>query len=148
VTRLATAVLSHAVTPTLSGSQLKGGEERAMVVELFEKAINSPRSNAVSRECAKLLSHLLQANPAVSSVVAEEAKLQLLGSLDEKKQLYLANVKELMAELPVRLLNDICHRVAANLGDLDPTDPAHDHYLAHTYFFLEKMTPRLLPSTL
>lgn len=77
----------------MSGSQLKAGEERAMVVELFEKAINSSRSNAVSRECAKLLSHLLQTNPAVSSVVAEEAKMQLLGSLDEKKQLYLANVK-------------------------------------------------------
>lgn len=53
-----------------------------------------------------------------------------------------------MAELPVRLLNDICHRVASNLSDIDPTDPTHDHYLAHTYFFLEKMTPRLLPSTL
>lgn len=53
-----------------------------------------------------------------------------------------------MAELPVRLLNDICHRVASNLSDMDPTDPTHDHYLAHTYFFLEKMTPRLLPSTL
>lgn len=32
VTRLATAVLSHAVSPTMSGSQLKAGEERAIVV--------------------------------------------------------------------------------------------------------------------
>lgn len=27
-----------------------------------------------------------------------------------------------MVELPVRLLNDICHRVAANLEEVDSTD--------------------------
>jgi hypothetical protein len=62
--------------------------------------------------------------------------------------LYLSNVKEVMIELPVRLLNDICHRVASNLSDIDATDPSEENYLAQTYFFLEKMTPKLLPSTL
>jgi hypothetical protein len=53
-----------------------------------------------------------------------------------------------MIELPVRLLNDICHRVASNLADIDAADPNEENYLAQTYFFLEKMTGKLLPSTL
>jgi hypothetical protein len=53
-----------------------------------------------------------------------------------------------MIELPVILLNDICHRVASNLSEIDATDPNEENYLAQTYSFLEKMTGRLLPSTL
>jgi hypothetical protein len=41
-----------------------------------------------------------------------------------------------MAELPVRLLNDIVHRTASNLADIDATDPTEENYLAQTYFFL------------
>jgi hypothetical protein len=51
-------------------------------------------------------------------------------------------------ELPVRLINDICHRVAANLGEIDSSDQNQELYLCQTYFFLEKMTGKLLPSTL
>lgn len=53
-----------------------------------------------------------------------------------------------MAELPVRLLNDICHRIAANLEELDCTDQSQEQYLSQTYFFLEQMTSKLLGSTL
>lgn len=53
-----------------------------------------------------------------------------------------------MIELPVKLLNDICHRVASNLSDIDAADPNEENYLAQTYFFLEKMTSKLLSSTL
>lgn len=60
----------------------------------------------------------------------------LFSSLEEKKQLYLSNVKEVMIELPVRFLNDICHRVASNLADIDAADPNEENYLAQTYFFL------------
>jgi hypothetical protein len=53
-----------------------------------------------------------------------------------------------MVELPVRLLNDICHRVASNLEEIDSADPTHELYLSQTYAFLEKMSPKLLASTL
>lgn len=41
-----------------------------------------------------------------------------------------------MAELPVRLLNDIVHRTASNMAEIDATDPNEENYLAQTYFFL------------
>jgi hypothetical protein len=110
--------------------------------------VASPRNNALSKESAKLVAHLLKNNPSVSAVIAEEAKSNLLGSLDDRKQLYLANVKDVIFELPVRLINDICHRVAANLTEIDAADTNQELYLAQTYFFLEKMAPKLLPSTL
>lgn len=50
--------------------------------------------------------------------------------------------------MPVRLINDICHRVAANLSEIDSSDQNQELYLCQTYFFLEKMTGKLLPSTL
>lgn len=53
-----------------------------------------------------------------------------------------------MLELPMQLLNDVCHRVASNLTRLDASDPTLEQYLAQTYFFLDKMTPRLSASTL
>lgn len=90
---------------------------------------------------------MLKSNSTVSSVLAEDTKTHLFSSLDDKKQLYLANVREVMLELPVRLLNDICHRVASTLADVDASDPREENYLAQTYFFLEKMLPKLLPST-
>lgn len=90
---------------------------------------------------------MLKSNSTVSAVLAEDTKAHLFSSLDDKKQLYLANVREVMLELPVRLLNDICHRVASTLADVDASDPREENYLAQTYFFLEKMLPKLLPST-
>ena len=53
-----------------------------------------------------------------------------------------------MLELPMQLLNDVCHRVASNLTHLDSSDPTLEQYLAQTYFFLDKMTPRLAGATL
>jgi len=53
-----------------------------------------------------------------------------------------------MVELPVRLINDICHRVAANLEEVDCSDESQEQYLSQTYFFLEKMITKLLGSTL
>jgi hypothetical protein len=53
-----------------------------------------------------------------------------------------------MIELPVRLLNDICYKFAANLSEMDSSDPSQEQFLAQTYFFLEKMTSKLLASTL
>lgn len=53
-----------------------------------------------------------------------------------------------MIELPVRLLNDICYKLAANLAEVDTSDPSQEQYLAQTYFFLEKMASKLLASTL
>jgi hypothetical protein len=52
-----------------------------MVLELFEKAITSARSNVLSRECSKLLVHFLKINSSVSTVIAEEAKQLLLSNL-------------------------------------------------------------------
>lgn len=48
----------------------------------------------------------------------------------------------------MRLLNDICHRVAANLEEVDCSDENQEQYLSQTYFFLEKMITKLLGSTL
>lgn len=123
ITRLAASILSHTLSPTVESTDFKSGEDRRMLLDLFEKAITSARSNALSRECSKLLNHLQKVNSSVSSVIAEESKIHLFSSLEEKKQLYLSNVKEVMIELPVRLLNDICHRVASNLADIDAADP-------------------------
>lgn len=53
-----------------------------------------------------------------------------------------------MIELPVRLLNDICYKVASNLTDIDSSDPSQEQILSQTYFFLEKMSSKLLASTL
>lgn len=53
-----------------------------------------------------------------------------------------------MIELPVRLLNDICYKMATNLAEVDSSDPTQEQYLAQTYFFLERMTSKLLASTL
>ena len=57
-------------------------------------------------------------------------------------------MKEVIIELPVRLVNDICYRLASNLAEIDTTDTNQEQYLAQTYFFLEKMSSKLLASTL
>ena len=95
-----------------------------------------------------MLTHLVKNNSTVSAALAEEAKANLLASLEERKELYLSNVKEVIIELPVRLVNDICYRVASNLTEIDTTDTNQEQYLAQTYFFLEKMSSKLLASTL
>jgi len=41
-----------------------------------------------------------------------------------------------MIELPVRFLNDICHKIVLNLADYDVTDPNQENYISQTYFFL------------
>ena len=118
------------------------------MARLFEKAVESPRSNAVSKECGRLLVHMVRSNPWVGGVLGEEAKTSLFHSLEEKKLLYFGNVREVMAELPMQLLNDVCHKVASNLSHLDSSDPTLEHYLAQTYFFLDKMVGRLAAATL
>lgn len=107
-----------------------------MLLDLFDRSVILPRSNALSRECSKLLTHLVKNNSTVSTAIAEEAKVNLLTSLDERKQLYLSNIKEVILELPVRIVNDICYKVASNLVEIDTTDSSQEQYLAQTYFFL------------
>lgn len=96
----------------------------------------SSRSNALSRECSRLLTHLMKNNPTVSAAIADEAKANLLSSLDDRKEIYLSNVKEVIIELPVRLVNDICFKIASNLSETDATDPSQEQFLAQTYYFL------------
>ncbi len=60
----------------------------------------------------------------MSTCLAESAKASLFSNLDDRKELYLSNIKEVMIELPVRLINDICYKVAVNLGETDSTDPS------------------------
>lgn len=75
-------------------------------------------------------------NPTVSAAIADEAKANLLSSLDDRKEIYLSNVKEVIIELPVRLVNDICFKIASNLSETDATDPSQEQFLAQTYYFL------------
>ena len=69
--RLAVGVLSHCLAPTLTTNNYKAGEERKMLGRLFERAVESPRSNALSKECGKLLVHMVKNNPWVGGVLGE-----------------------------------------------------------------------------
>jgi len=71
VTRLAVAVLSHSFAVDMTTTNFKIGEEKAIILDLFERSVASPRSNALSKECSRLLVHLLKNNPTVSAVIAE-----------------------------------------------------------------------------
>ena len=116
VTRLAVSILSHAFAPEMSTTNFQVGENRSILLDLFYRSVALPRSNALSRECSKLLTLLIKNNSTVSAAIAEEAKANLLNSLEERKQLYLSNIKDVLIELPVRLINDICYKVAFNLS--------------------------------
>jgi hypothetical protein len=62
-------------------ANFKVGEDRNLLLDLFERSVASPRSNALSRECSRLLIHLMKNNPSVSNVISEYAKANLLSSL-------------------------------------------------------------------
>lgn len=68
--RLAIAVLSSCLAPQMARTNYQTGEERRLLLDLFEKAVASPRSNALSKECSRLLVHLLKNNRSVAAVIA------------------------------------------------------------------------------
>jgi len=80
MTRLAIAVLSHSLADTVA-INFRTGSDKALLLDLFERSVASPRNNALSKESSRLLVHLLKNNPSVSAVIAEESKANLLANL-------------------------------------------------------------------
>lgn len=65
----------------MATANFKVGEDRELLLDLFERSVASPRSNALSRECSRLLTHLMKNNQSVSATISEYAKANLLSSL-------------------------------------------------------------------
>jgi hypothetical protein len=49
VTRLAVSILSHSFAPEMTTTDFNKGEDRKIILDLFERSVASPRSNALSR---------------------------------------------------------------------------------------------------
>lgn len=49
MTRLSVSILSHSFAPNLMQTDFHKGEEKAVLLDLFERSVASPRSNALSR---------------------------------------------------------------------------------------------------
>ena len=63
--------------------------------------------------------------------------MNLITDLQNEKQLYLFNVKEIIIQFPHRLINDITFRVLKALHN--NYENLNESYKIQTYFFLEKM---------
>lgn len=49
MTRLAISILSHSFAPEMTTTNFQKGEDKKIVLELFDRSVISPRSNALSR---------------------------------------------------------------------------------------------------
>lgn len=93
-----------------------------------------------------MLTHLIQDNANLAKIISRHASNTLLGNLDSN--LYLNNVREVIAEFPYQQINDIGYRVTKHLANVECSSEADETYLAQTYFFLEKLVQKFSSSTL
>ncbi len=57
-------------------------------------------------------------------------------------------MRDVIAEFPLPLINDIVYRATKNLVDVDHQNQANEIYLSQLYFFMEKLVDKLSISTL
>ena len=68
--------------------------------------------------------------------------------------LYLNNVREVIGQFPMQLINDIGYRVCKHLSNIQTSSNSNninqdqETYLAQTYYFLEKLAPKFSVYTL
>ena len=70
VTRLAVSILSYSFAPEMTTTNFHKGEDKAILLDLFDRSVALPRSNTLSRECSKLMAHLVKNNSTVSTTIA------------------------------------------------------------------------------
>lgn len=49
MTRLTISILSHSFAPEMATTNFRKGEDKKILLELFDRSVASPRSNALSR---------------------------------------------------------------------------------------------------
>ena len=145
--RHAISLLNHTLNVTLENESSKQ-EALKIVQRLFEIAIENARNNILSKESSKLLCLIVRNHIQIGKQLANEVKKNLLQGLENRIQLYLNNVRDVISEFPLPLINDIIYRSTRNLCDIDHENQANETFLSQLYFFIEKMTDKLSISTL
>lgn len=93
-----------------------------------------------------MLTHLVKENPSIAKILSRYANMSMLSNLDSN--LYLNNAREIIAEFPLQLVNDIGYRVCKHLSSIECSNQDEETYLAQTYYFLEKLADKFSISTL
>lgn len=62
--------------------------------------------------------------------------------------LYLNNIREVILEFPLQLVNDIGYRLCKHMSNIECTSENDEVYLAQTYYLLEKLAAKFSLSTL
>ena len=88
---------------------------------MFDSAVESHRTNILSKESSKMLSHLIKDNPNLAKILSTHVSMTMLSSSNTfgesmNERLYLNNVREVIAEFPYQQINDIGHRLVKHLA--------------------------------
>ena len=100
----------------------------------------------MSKETGKMLCHLVKNDLSVAKILSKHVNLSM--QKWENVELYLNNVRDVIMEFDLKLINDIAYRVVSNLTDASGSEEEDENYLTQTYFFLEKLASKLNSSIL
>ena len=102
---------------------------------MFDSAVESHRTNILSKETGKMLCHLVQNDSSISKLLSTHVTLSM--QKWGNAQLFLNNVREVIMQFELKLVNDIVHRIVSNLNEYGgENDEQDENYLTQTYFFL------------
>lgn len=93
-----------------------------------------------------MLTHLVKNNPAIGRILSKYATMTMLGNLEGN--LYLNNIREVIMEFPLQLINDIGYRMCKYMGGIEGASDDEEVYLAQAYYLLEKLANKFSGSTL
>ena len=149
--RFAISILSFTLINT---DDIAKNKQAKMILEkMFDSAVESHRTNILSKEASKMFGHLVKDNPSLAKILSTHANMTLLNNGSNQfdsfnERLYLNNVREVIAEFPFQQINDIGYRLVKHLNTVECTTENDELYLAQTYFFIEKLVHKFSGNTL
>ena len=144
--RLAISILHQTFVNTDNISQ--DNDSKDILCALFNSAVESHRTNILSKETGKMLCHLVQNENSFAKILSWHVTNSL--QTWDASQLFLNNVREVILHFDLQLINNVVHRVINTLPHFssDREEKEDEDYLTQTYFFLEKSVSKLNSSIL